>query len=386
MTVTAANETARTGYTATGGETTFDYTFEIAASGDLAVERNGVVLPTSHYSVAGAGTEDGGTITLSGTYYPSGATADDTWVLYRNMSLTRAADYQVAGDFRAATVNADFDRLWQATQQLARQNLYSLAFPISDTLATGDNNIPAAADRASMFLAFDAAGLPIAAAGASSSLTPVSAYMATLLDDTTAAAARTTLGVVDVVGASDTVAGIVEPATTAETETGTDATRAVTPAGIHDMTSLAGAAWFLDEDNMASDSATKVPSQQSVKAYVDASSSVTAGTPLVMNPFANNSTVNQSHGLGSAPSFVQGVLECLTADIGYLIGERIMLGAISAESSADTSPLVILTDVTNTTLITRSAGSLQVLNASTRATTNITAASWKLTLTPYLAG
>lgn len=35
-------------------------------------------------------------------------------------------------------------------------------------------------------------------------------------------------------------------------------------------TSLAGNAYFLDEDNMASDSATKVPSQQSVKAYIDA--------------------------------------------------------------------------------------------------------------------
>lgn len=35
-------------------------------------------------------------------------------------------------------------------------------------------------------------------------------------------------------------------------------------------TSLAGNSYFLDEDNMASDSATKVPSQQSVKAYVDA--------------------------------------------------------------------------------------------------------------------
>jgi hypothetical protein len=34
-------------------------------------------------------------------------------------------------------------------------------------------------------------------------------------------------------------------------------------------TSLAGNGYFLDEDNMASDSATKVPSQQSVKAYVD---------------------------------------------------------------------------------------------------------------------
>lgn len=34
-------------------------------------------------------------------------------------------------------------------------------------------------------------------------------------------------------------------------------------------TSLAGASFFLDEDDMSSDSATKVASQQSVKAYVD---------------------------------------------------------------------------------------------------------------------
>lgn len=36
-------------------------------------------------------------------------------------------------------------------------------------------------------------------------------------------------------------------------------------------TDLSSAAWMLDEDNMASDDATKVPSQQSVKAYVDTS-------------------------------------------------------------------------------------------------------------------
>lgn len=72
-----------------------------------------------------------------------------------------------------------------------------------------------------------------------------------------------------VVSASTSAAGLVELATTAETTTGTDATRAVTPDGLHDMTSLSGAAWFLDEDTMSSDSATKVPSQQSVKAYID---------------------------------------------------------------------------------------------------------------------
>lgn len=71
--------------------------------------------------------------------------------------------------------------------------------------------------------------------------------------------------------ASDSAAGVVELATTAETETGTDASRAVTPDGLHDMTTLAGAAWFLDEDTMSSNSDVKVPSQQSVKAYVDAS-------------------------------------------------------------------------------------------------------------------
>ena len=45
-----------------------------------------------------------------------------------------------------------------------------------------------------------------------------------------------------------------------ETESGTKALRAVTGIPSSDL---------VDEDNMASDSATKVPSQQSVKAYVD---------------------------------------------------------------------------------------------------------------------
>lgn len=94
---------------------------------------------------------------------------------------------------------------------------------------------------------------------------------------------ETTASAVNIVGpaaASATVSGIVELATTAETETGTDATRAVTPDGLHDMTTLAGAAWLLDEDDMASDSATKVATQQSIKAYVDAvnTGSITIGT------------------------------------------------------------------------------------------------------------
>lgn len=92
------------------------------------------------------------------------------------------------------------------------------------------------------------------------------------ISDTTQAASGTTKKITQdnlIPDSSDTVKGKVELATTAETTTGTDATRAVTPDGLHDMTSLSGAAWFLDQDAMTDDSATKVPSQQSVKAYVD---------------------------------------------------------------------------------------------------------------------
>jgi hypothetical protein len=77
--------------------------------------------------------------------------------------------------------------------------------------------------------------------------------------------------------ASTSVSGIVELATTSETATGSDSLRAVTPEGLHDMSSLAGAAWFLDEDAMGTNSDVKVPSQQSVKAYV--TSSIAASPP-----------------------------------------------------------------------------------------------------------
>lgn len=67
-------------------------------------------------------------------------------------------------------------------------------------------------------------------------------------------------------------------ATTAGTETLTNkdissATNTYRSAG----TSVIGAVAVLDEDDMVSDSATKVPSQQSVKAYVDASGGSTDG-------------------------------------------------------------------------------------------------------------
>ena len=108
----------------------------------------------------------------------------------------------------------------------------------------------------------------------------------------------------DMPAATATVAGKVELATTAETATGTDAGRAVTPDGLHDMSTLSGAAWLIDEDDMSTNSATVVPSQQSVKAYVDAASptSIAAADGDVGNPsigFSNGSGDNGFYMIGT---------------------------------------------------------------------------------------
>lgn len=80
----------------------------------------------------------------------------------------------------------------------------------------------------------------------------------------------------------------------------TDATN-VDAAGatMNSDTSLVGNGWFLDEDNMVSDDATKVPSQQSVKAYVDASATPPGGVDTEIQ-------FNNAGAFGGAPMTTDG--------------------------------------------------------------------------------
>jgi hypothetical protein len=98
--------------------------------------------------------------------------------------------------------------------------------------------------------------------------------------------------------ASTTTEGVVELATNAEAESKVDTTKAVTPSNL--------GAIFLDEDDMASDSATKLASQQSIKAYSD------SGTQALTNKTINadnNNISNLAHGseVDNPTSGVHGV-------------------------------------------------------------------------------
>jgi len=111
---------------------------------------------------------------------------------------------------------------------------------------------------------------------------------------------------------------------------------------------------------------------------------VTAGTPLVMDPFTVSTTANQAHGLGVEPQICNAVLECKSADAGYSVGERIDLSesVLWHAGVSNIRGYIILKDATNLTVVT--LGSLLfVPHRSTHAMTDLTAANWKLIATPY---
>ena len=92
-----------------------------------------------------------------------------------------------------------------------------------------------------------------------------------------------------VASASTTVEGIVELATTAETQTGTDSARVVTPAG------LKGALNFSTY-------------------YESAEQSITSG-----------STITLTHSLGAIPKLMAIELVCKTTDGGWAVGDRMLI-------------------------------------------------------------
>jgi hypothetical protein len=182
MSVTA--QTPYKSFTAAPGATLFSTDFRVILAADLVVRKDGVV-QSSGFTLSGLGNPSGVDVTF-GVPMVGGEFVE----LQRSVPLVRATDYQQTGDFLSPVVNIDFDRLWMALQDSQFLSNLAILLPVGDPLAP--MSIPDVATRANKFMAFDALGQAIAAAGAAG--VPVSAFMATLLDDIDAAAARTTLG------------------------------------------------------------------------------------------------------------------------------------------------------------------------------------------------
>jgi hypothetical protein len=142
-------------YTATASQTVFPYPFEILDEDDITVVQNSTTLSkTTHYTVSGVGSDTGGNIT-----FVTGATSGDVITIYRSMSLSRVTNYQANAAFLESEVDADFDRLWMATQQNESDATRGIRASQTDSILNSTNTeLANPATRAGKVLGFDSTG------------------------------------------------------------------------------------------------------------------------------------------------------------------------------------------------------------------------------------
>lgn len=161
--MTVSSTTSKVSYTGNGSTTAFAVTFYFLEAADLQVIlRSGttetVQVLTTNYTVAGAGNEAGGTVTM--LVAPAAAV---TVTIRRNIAATQETDLLPNDRLPAESLEEALDKATMLAQQLGEESARSLKFPASDAAMSAQ--VPAASARASKFLSFDASGLPVATVG-----------------------------------------------------------------------------------------------------------------------------------------------------------------------------------------------------------------------------
>lgn len=272
--MTISTTTSRAQYAGNGVTTIFSFPYRFLANGDLEVtlfDAAGAPSPqtlTTDYTVLGADNDAGGSVTM--LVAPA---VGETLVIRRVVALTQETDYISGDSFPAETHERALDRLTMVDQQLQEQVDRSITLPLDNE--TFSSAMPAIVPG--YYLKINDAGTAFEMVAL---LDPgtlvVTPFMETLFDDATAAAARATLGaqaagnyaasgansdITSLAGlttplamaqggtganhanvaalfnaikqaASETATGVVELATDAEAQAGTDTTRALTPANL----------------------------------------------------------------------------------------------------------------------------------------------------------
>lgn len=156
MTVSVAS--GRVSYATNGTTGPFTIPFYFLAATHLDVVHKSstgvetLLTLTTDYSVTGAGSPIGGTLTTVATYAVGG-----TLTIIRNVPTTQEVDYVDGDDFPAETHETALDKLTMIAQQQAEALNRALVMS-AGTTASGE--LPDAATRADKLLAFDSSGNP----------------------------------------------------------------------------------------------------------------------------------------------------------------------------------------------------------------------------------
>lgn len=263
----------------------------------------------THYTVSG-GAGSTGSVSLAGGSSPYGApSASQTLVIVRTLDLVQEFDPQNNDGSDAGNIETAFDKLTMMAQQNAAS--VARAFKLADSDVSGaSTTLPT--PSASKLIGWDSAGTALAnyaSASIADTIVPT-AFMETLLDDTSAATARATLDAQqdvfttrgDLVRAG--ASGVAErvalgAAGTVLTSDGTDAVWGAVPSATDSV--VGGLEIAIQSEMEAAVSATLAvtPGRQhfhpsAAKGWVN--TDMTAGTPAVVVGYNVNSITD--HGTG----------------------------------------------------------------------------------------
>jgi hypothetical protein len=187
----------RASFTGNGSTTGFAFPYPFHAQADLVVISTVIATGvqttkalTTHYTISGTPDAQG--------HYPDGGTVDfitapaatESITIYRDPALIQSVNLTENDSLPVeSAVESPFDYLTMICQRLSDRLSRALRQPEGDT--ANIDLLPAKVTRASKYLAFDADGDPIASSATDGVV--ASTFMETVLDDTTAALARTTL-------------------------------------------------------------------------------------------------------------------------------------------------------------------------------------------------
>ncbi|MGM4885324.1 glycosyl hydrolase family 28-related protein [Tardiphaga sp. 604_B6_N1_1] len=185
-----ADITPRIAYTATAGQTAFPVPFVFFENADLKVYRNGSLLTLgTHYTVAGAEQETGGSVTLT-----VGATAGDRILIMRVLVIEQTTHIPPSGPLDIPAINIQISKLIAIDQYL--RFLIDRSIIVAPEDPTPTTPLPNAAARALKYLIFDSLGNP-AVGNPSGLTTPVSTAMAPVVAASTLEIARSALRAAD---------------------------------------------------------------------------------------------------------------------------------------------------------------------------------------------